>query len=67
MVTDHDLTMMLRFEAALLAGDNRTWAGDLLLTQGRPLIEVDPGRIQDTLSVDVTRACYRSGRWVECP
>ncbi len=65
-VSESDLLRMLRFEAALLAGDNRTWSGDLLLAGGRPLIEVDPNRLQESLGVDVTRPCYRDGQWQHC-
>jgi hypothetical protein len=57
---------MLQFEAALLAGDNRSWAGDLLLTGGRPLIEVDPDRLDEALGVDASRPCYRQGKWTAC-
>ncbi|MHC4101335.1 MAG: hypothetical protein ACYS15_01500 [Planctomycetota bacterium] len=65
-LTDRDLTLMLRFEAAILAGVNRTWTGDLLLGEGRPLIEVDPDRIEEALGVDGSRPCYRGGRWEAC-
>ena len=65
-LTDRDLTLMLRFEAAILAGVNRTWTGDLLLTEGRPLIEVDPNRMEEVLGVDGSRPCYVGGRWVTC-
>jgi hypothetical protein len=57
-LTDQDLVTMLRFEAALLAGNNRSWSGDLLLTQGRPLIEVDPDRIEEALGADGSRPCF---------
>ncbi len=66
LLTDQDLVRMLRFEAALLAGANRSWSGELLLTDGRPLIEVDPDRLDETLGVDGSRACFRDGEWVVC-
>lgn len=66
MLDDQELTRMLRFEAALLAGANRSWSGELLLTSGRPLIEVDPDRLDETLEADVSRACFRDGQWVAC-
>ncbi len=65
-VSEMDLLRMLRFEAALLAGDNRTWSGELLIGGGRPLIEVDPNRLEESLGVDATRPCYRKGTWVRC-
>ncbi len=59
-----DVTRLLRFEVALLAGDDRSWSSDLLLTETRPLIEVDPSQLEITLNVDASRPLYRSGRWV---
>jgi len=53
----------LRLEAALLRGAQRTWADDLLLFEGRPLIEVDPTDLEDALNVDADRSVYRNGRW----
>jgi hypothetical protein len=60
-----DITRMLRFESALLAGGERSWSGELLLTGGEPLIEVDPARLEESLGVDASKPFYRGGRWVE--
>jgi hypothetical protein len=60
-----DITRMLRLEAALLAGGERSWSNELLLTSGRPLIEVDPDRFAESLGVDTGRPFYRTGRWVD--
>jgi hypothetical protein len=60
-----DVLRMLRFEEALLAGRDRTWSSELLLSAGQPLIEVDPMRLEESLNVDITRPIYRNGRWVE--
>ncbi len=57
---------MLRVEAALLWGDDRSWSGELLLTEGRPLIEVDPDRLDSSFGVDAAQPCYRDGRWQGC-
>ena len=54
MISNDDLLMMLQLEVALLAGDNRTWSADEMLTNGRPLLEVDPDNLQQTLSVDTS-------------
>jgi hypothetical protein len=56
---------MLRLETALLAGSDRPWSSALLYGEGRPLIEVDPARLEETLGVDGSRPLYRAGRWVE--
>ncbi len=61
-----DLLTMLRFEAALLAGEKRSWSQDLLLGGGRPLLEVDPDRLADSLGADPAFACWRGGRWQRC-
>ncbi|MHC5006889.1 MAG: hypothetical protein ACYTGF_05970 [Planctomycetota bacterium] len=65
-VTPEDQVTYLRFEAALLSGESRSWLGDLLLTEGRPLIEVDPNRAEEVLGADGSRPCFRDGRWVTC-
>jgi len=65
-ITLADQVTFLRFEAALLSGDSRSWLGDLLLTEGRPLIEVDPNRMEDVLGTDGSMPCFRDGRWVSC-
>lgn len=59
-----DLIRMLRLEVALLAGDERSFTSELLLRSGRPLIEVDPERLEETLGVDPSVASYVNGRWV---
>jgi hypothetical protein len=66
MLPRQDLVAYLRFEAALLAGDNRSWSSDLLLTEGRPLIEVDPNRTEEVLGTDGSMPCFRGGRWMAC-
>ena len=61
-----DRVLLLRFEAALLAGDDRSWSGELLLNGGRPLIEVDPDRLESSFGVNAGQPCYRDGRWQAC-
>jgi hypothetical protein len=58
-----ELARQLRLEAALLAGDDRSWSGELLLNGSEPLIEVDPDRLEELLSVDPSKPLYRNGRW----
>jgi len=66
-LTDVEVMRMLRLEAALLAGSDRSWSGELLLNDGQPLVEVDPRRLDETLGVDGSRPYYRGGRWVAQP
>ena len=59
------LVGMMRIELALLSGTHRSWAGDLLLYNAHPLMEVDPERLAETLGVDATRVLYRNGKWTD--
>jgi len=59
-----ELITMLRLEAALLAGEDRSWSAELLLTGGQPIVEIDPGDISGALGVNPARALWRNGRWV---
>jgi hypothetical protein len=63
-LSEGDLTRMLRLEIALLAGIERPWSSELLLGRGRPLVEVDPDRLEEALGVNAARSIYRNGRWV---
>lgn len=63
-VSETTLERMLELEVGLLAGADRPWSSDLLLSRGRPLIEVDPDRLAETLGVNADRALFRNGRWV---
>lgn len=58
------ITSLLRLEVGLLAGRDRPWSSDLLLTRNAPLPEVDPGRLDTLFDVDATRSVYRGGAWV---
>lgn len=64
-LTNEDINAMLRLEAAWLAGDDRSWASELFLTKGKPLIEVDPDRLEESLGIDASRNMYRNGTWVK--
>ena len=63
-LSDADITRMLQLELALLTDSQRSWSSQMLLSRGRPLIEVDPEKLPETLRVDVSRPYYRDGRWV---
>lgn len=60
-----DVIRMLRFEASILSGRERSWANEALLTGAPALIEVDPMQLQESLGVDASRPLHRNGRWVE--
>lgn len=64
-LSEADEVRMMRLEMALLAGSDRPWSSALLYGHGRPLIEVDPDRLEEMLGADGSRPLYRNGRWVE--
>ena len=64
-LSDDEINALLRLEASLLAAGNRSWSGELLMSGGRPLVEVDPDRLEESLGVDASRCVYRNGRWVK--
>lgn len=63
-VSEFQLTNMLRLELALLAGETRSWSSELLLSDGSPLIEIDPNRLEETFGIDPNLNIFRNGRWV---
>lgn len=63
VIDEQDRIRLLRFEAALLEGEDRSWSGELLLTGGRPLIEVDPDRLEASFGVNGAKPCFRDGHW----
>jgi hypothetical protein len=65
LLSADEVTRMLRLESALLAGVDRSWSTELLISGGAPLIEVDPGRLAESLGVDARKPLYRNGHWVE--
>lgn len=60
-----DLQTMLNLEAGLLAGSSRSWMSDLLITAERPLVELDPSRLDSVLEVDTERPLWRDGHWTK--
>lgn len=64
-LTDFHLVKMLTIERAILSGLDRSWASELLLSQGRPLIEIESDRLDQVLGVDPSRCIYRGGRWIQ--
>lgn len=65
MLTEFHLVKMLTVEKAILSGPERSWSSELLLSRGRPLIEIESDRLDQVLGVDPSRCVYRGGRWVE--
>lgn len=74
-ISTDELDAMHRMELAMLTGPHavirRPWSADLMLTQDRPLIEVDPDRLDMSFGVDASRPYYRGalhdGHWTSAP
>lgn len=64
-LTEFHLVNMLTVELAILSGPERSWASELLLSRGRPLIEIESDRLDQVFGVDPSRCVYRGGRWVQ--
>jgi hypothetical protein len=62
-IFEDGIARMLILESALLAGTERTWAGEVLLTTAPPLIEIDPSRLDEMLGVDASRPYFVNGSW----
>lgn len=67
-----DLTMnqllgQLRAESVLLRGVHRFWSSQALVDEGQPLRDPTPEAVAESLQVDVSRAYFRDGAWVEKP
>ena len=57
------IARMLILESALLSGTERSWAGEVLLTSARPLVEIDPAQLDEALGVDATKPYFVNGQW----
>lgn len=62
-----ELARILRVEVGLLAPASRPWSSDLLVTDDRPLVEADPGRLEELLGVDPSQVYWRDGGWRRAP
>lgn len=57
----------LRMESLLLQGSQRSWAAQLSVDNGAPLIDPDPDAVAETFNIDPTLVLYRDGKWVADP
>lgn len=60
-------TSHLRMESLLLQGSQRSWAAQLSVDGGAPLLDPDPDAVADTFNIDPTLVLYRDGRWIADP
>lgn len=60
-------TCHLRMESLLLQGSQRSWAAQLSVDAGAPLLDPDPDAVADTFNIDPTLVLYRDGHWTADP
>lgn len=66
-LSSDELLAHLRTEAMLLAGTQRSWAGQVIADAASPLRELDLAELPATYGVDAARPLWRSGTWVADP
>jgi hypothetical protein len=54
-------------ESLLLQGSQRSWAAQLSVDHGAPLLDPDPDAVADTFNIDPTLVLYRDGQWTIDP
>jgi len=57
----------LRMESLLLQGSQRSWAAQLSVDHGAPLLDPDPDAVAETFNIDPTLVVYRDGQWTTDP
>lgn len=66
-LSNDQLVLFLRTEAALLSGVQRSWAASSLVDGGAPVRDADPAELASTLGVDVSRPLFKDGKWRAAP
>jgi hypothetical protein len=66
-LTSRQVLGQLRFEAWLLQGHQRSWASQMGMDDGAPLVDPDPAQIGPLFGVDVTLVLWRNGVWIADP
>lgn len=66
-ITSNQLLAQLRFDAWLLQGSQRSWASQMGMDGGLPLVEPDPNRVGLQFGIDPSLVLYRNGSWVADP
>ena len=66
-LAEDEILAMLRIEAGLLQGNQRTWSSMLDLDGDEPLLEIRVDRIDEMLLYGELLPYWRDGRWVATP
>jgi len=62
-LSDEEILLQLRLEAALLSGIQRSWAAQVSADSGAPLRDLDPSELAATFNIDPSRTLWRNGAW----
>jgi len=55
----------LGYQSLLLHGTQKSWAAELAVGLGRPILDPEPSEIAPTMGVDPTKVYYRAGNWLD--
>jgi len=66
-ISSSQLLAQLRFDAWLLQGSQRSWASQMGMDGGLPLVEPDPNRVGLQFGVDSSLILWRNGSWIADP
>lgn len=66
-LTTEQMLGQLRFEAWLLQGKQRSWASQMGMDDGAPLVDPDPARLGVMFGVETALVMWRNGLWVPDP
>jgi hypothetical protein len=66
-ISQAELVAQLRTEATVLAGSQRSWAGQIIADAGAPLRELDVAEIAPSFGVSAATPLWRDGKWVADP
>lgn len=66
-LTTGQLLGQLRFEAWLLQGKQRSWASQMGMDNGAPLVDPDPAKLGVLFGVDTDLVLWRDGLWMADP
>lgn len=62
-LTRAELLTQLRFESWLLQGSQRSWAAQMWIDFGEPLLDPEPGDVAPAFGVDTSLTLWRDGQW----
>jgi len=55
----------LGYQSLLLQGTQKSWAAELAVGLGRPILDPEPSEIAPNMGVDPTKVYFRTGRWLD--